>query len=84
MMIDLQIRGTFSYFRSRSLTLDEQARWDEYPVVFLTPDSDRWNPHATHYAEAEASMLDSGGNIDSRERNRTTIFDEADISVMYA
>jgi len=40
MMIDLQIRGTFSYFRSQSLTLDEQARWGEFPVVFLTPDSD--------------------------------------------
>ena len=25
MLIDLQIRGTLSYFRSRSLTLDEQA-----------------------------------------------------------
>ncbi len=29
-------------------------------------------------------MLDSGGNVVSRERNQTTIFDEADIGVMYA
>jgi len=64
--------------------LDEQTRWNEYPVVFLTPDIDRWNPHVTHYAEAKASMLDSGGNIVSPERNQTTIFDEADIGVMYA
>ncbi len=53
-------------------------------MVFLTPDSDRWNPHATHYAEAKAAMLDSGGNIVTRERAKTTIFDEVDISVMYA
>ena len=61
--IHLQLNGTFSYFPSRALTIEEQERWDEFPVIFLTPDSDAWDPHATHFAEAEAAMLDCDGEI---------------------
>jgi hypothetical protein len=32
MRIHLQLNGTFSYFPTRSLTLDEQLNWDDYPV----------------------------------------------------
>ncbi len=38
--IDLQLNGTFLYFPTRALTIEEQSQWDEYPVVFLTPDGD--------------------------------------------
>ena len=37
MRIHLQLNGTFSYFPTRSLTLDEQLNWDDYPVVYLIP-----------------------------------------------
>ena len=84
MRIHLQLNGTFSYFPTRALTVDEQERWDEYPVVYLTPDSDRWDPQATHYADAEAAMLDSGGDIVNRDTTMSTVFDDADIAEMYA
>jgi hypothetical protein len=48
MMIHLQLTGTFSYFPTRLLTLDQQLNWDDYPVVYLTPDCDQWDPQTTH------------------------------------
>ncbi len=42
----LQLNGTFSYFVTRSLTLEEQENWENYHVAYLTPDSDQWDPHA--------------------------------------
>ena len=84
MRIHLQLNGTFSYFPTRALTVDDQERWDEYPVVYLTPDSDQWDPEATHYADAEAAMLDSGGDIVNRDTTMSTVFDDADIAVMTA
>ena len=80
MRIHLQLNGTFSYFPTRSLTLDEQLNWDNYPVVYLTPDSDRWDPQAMHYADAEAAMIDNCGEVVDRERVKTTLFEAADIS----
>jgi hypothetical protein len=61
--IHLQLNGTFLYFVTRSLTLEEQENWESYPVVYLTPNSDQWDPHASHCAEAEAAMMDSSGEI---------------------
>ena len=84
MRIHLQLSGIFSYFPTRSLTQEEQMNWDDYPVVYLTPDSDRWDPQATHYADAEAAMIDNCGEIVDRERIKTTIFEEADIGEMLA
>ena len=37
--------------------------WDNYPIVFITPDGDAWDPNAEHYAEQEAAMLNSKGMI---------------------
>ena len=42
--IHLQLNGTFSYFVTQSLTLEEQENWESYPVVYLTPNSDQWDP----------------------------------------
>ena len=83
MRIHLQLNGTFSYFPTRSLTLDEQLNWDDYPVVYLTPDSTQWDPHATHYADAEAAMIDNCGDIVDWSTTRKILFDEADIATMY-
>jgi len=66
--IHLQLNGTFLYFVTRSITLEEQENWEKYPVVYLTPDSDQWDPHASHFAEAEAAMMDSSGEIVRRRK----------------
>ena len=84
MKIHLQLNGTFSYFPTRPLTLEEQETWDEFPVVYLTPDSDRWDPQSTHYGDAESSMLDNSGQLVDCDWTNLTIFDPADISGMQA
>jgi len=84
MRIHLQLNGTFSYFPTCPLTLVEQETWDDFPVVYLTPDSDRWDPQATHYGDAESSMLDNSGELVDCDWKNLTIFDTADISGMQA
>jgi len=84
--IHLQLHGTFSYFATRALNDEEMANWENYPVVNLTPNSDNWDPHSLHFADAEASMMDCNGEIvDQRKRNRT-IFEEveAEVSELYS
>ena len=68
MRIHMQLSGTFSYFPTRKLTAHEEEHCDDYPIVYLTPDSDQWDPHASHYAEAEAAMIDHEGDISQRGR----------------
>jgi hypothetical protein len=82
--IHLQLNGTFLYFASRLLTLEEQENWENYPVIYLTPDSDQWDDHATHFADAEAAMLDYNGEIATTNKRSCDLFEEADISVLYA
>ena len=53
-------------------------------MVYLTPDRDRWDPQATHYGDAEYSMLDNSGQLVDCDWKNLTIFDEADISGMKA
>ena len=33
MRIHLQLNGTFSYFPTQPLTLEEQEDWDDFPIV---------------------------------------------------
>ena len=64
--------------------MEEQENWDAFPIVYLTPDGDRWDPQATHFADAEASMLDNSGELVDCVRANWTIFDTADICEMQA
>ena len=48
------------------------------------PYGDQWDPQATHYADAEASMLDNSGELVDCEKVNWTIFDTADNSEMQA
>ena len=82
--IHLQLNGTFSYFASRSLTLEDQESWENYPVIYLTPDSDQWDPHAAHFSDAEAAMLDYNREIVTTNKPSRDMFEEVDISVVYA
>ena len=67
MRIHLSLNEIVSYFRTRRLTSEEIDNWDNYPIVFITPDGDAWGPNAEHYAEQEAAMLNSEGMIIERE-----------------
>lgn len=79
--IHLQLNGTFSYFATRALNDDEIADWENYPVIHLTPDSNSWDPHSLQFADAEAAMMDSSGEIvGSRIRDRN-LFNEVDVGV---
>ncbi len=53
-------------------------------MVYLTPDGDSWDPQATHYGDAEYSMLDNSGQLVNCDWTNLTIFDEADNSGMKA
>ena len=58
--------------------------WDDYPILFITPDGNAWDPNAEHYAEQESVMLNSKGMIiERKERPPKHIFTEADIGMLY-
>lgn len=59
--IPLQLNGIFSFFHTRCPTEDEIGHCEN--IIFLTPDSESWDPYSSHYAENEASMLDWEGNM---------------------
>ena len=83
--IHLQLNGIFSYFSTRPLTVDEQMHWEDYDVVFLTPDGAMWDPHSLHFAEEEAAMVDADGAIVQRVPCPTHhLLTAADLSEMYA
>jgi hypothetical protein len=62
------------------------ANWENYPVVNLTPNSDNWDPHSLHFADAEASMMDCNGEIVDQRKPNCTIFEEveAEVSELYS
>ena len=64
--IHLQLNGIFSYFKTRPLTEMEQMHWEDYDIVFLTPDGAMWDPHSEHFAEEEAAMVDADGAMVQR------------------
>jgi hypothetical protein len=61
--IHLALNGIFAFFRTRALTLEEMENWENYPIVFITPDGNAWDPNTSHFAENEAAMLNSNGLI---------------------
>ncbi len=82
--IHLSLTGIFSSFPTRALTLKEIEDWENYPIVFITPDSVAWVPYASHYAENEAAMLDSNGLIvEHNTRPPQVLFTEADLCKLY-
>ena len=82
--IHLQLNETFLYFVTQLLTLEEQENWENYPGVYLMPNGDNWNPHVLHFAEAQAAMMDSSGEIVRQKKQNRTLFEETNISELYA
>ena len=61
----LQLFDIFSYFHSRLPTVTELH---EYDKVFITPDSNDWNPNCLSFEQNERSMLDYDGEMSHPER----------------
>ena len=70
--IPLRLNGTFSYFHSRIPTFDEVKFKDP---IFLTPDSDNWDPYAEHFASNEESMVDWEGNMAPKRHRKEHVLD---------
>ena len=61
MRIDLQLVGIFSVFKTRNLNDEEIAEPGGYDILYLTLDSDSWDPNYEAWAEQEDEMLDVDG-----------------------
>ena len=61
--IPFTLNGIFSVFESRSLNEDEIDNAENYQTVFLTPDSNVWDPYDQSYKENEDSNLDNRGRM---------------------
>ena len=58
--IPLGLNGIFSHFHTRKPIISEI---DTCEAIFLTPDSDNWDPYSDHYSRNEDAMVDWEGNV---------------------
>ena len=70
--IPLLLKGTFSYFETRKPDLNEINNSDP---IYITPDSDNWDPYSEHFSQNEASMLDDDGNIRNKRFRNDHVLD---------
>ena len=63
LIIPLKIEGIFSVFETRQLNATEIAETGEYDIVFISPDTDSWNPNCETWGDQEDFMLDQDGDI---------------------
>ena len=78
--IPLQLNGIFSFFHHRVPTPSELEGCDK---VFITPDSDSWNPHCESFARNEQSMMDFDGNIAASHRQTRYVMEPENIDEPY-
>ena len=75
--ITFTLDGTFSVFKSRSLTNEEINNVEDFDTVFLTPDSNKWDPYDKSYNHNEDSFLDHRGRmIPPSNYNKRTLVDD--------
>ncbi len=64
--------------------MEEMENWENYLIVFITPDGNAWDPNTSHFTENEAAMLDSIGLIIEQDtRPPQVLFTEADLGKLY-
>ncbi len=81
MCIHLKLNEIISFFLTQALALEEIKKLDTFPIVFLTPDGDAWNPYTSYYADKKEAMLDTNGLIDEHGiQPPHTLFSEAKLS----
>ncbi len=84
MRTHLQLQGIFSVFPTCLLSLEESENWENYPVVFITPNGNSWDLHSTHFVKEEAAMVDHFDVLVKRSMQpRSEIFDYVDVGELY-
>ena len=85
MRIHLKLQGIFSYFPTHPLSLEEQENWESYPIIFITPDGNSWDPHSSHFAEEEAATIDHYGIlVVQTARPSSLMFEHVDVGKLDA
>ena len=83
--IPFTLDGTFSVFKSYSLTNEEINNGEDFETVFLTPVSNKWDPYDNSYHHNEDSFLDHRGRlIPPSNHNKRTLIDDLDCSAVRA
>ena len=59
----LELDGTFSGLTTRALTDYELQHIEEFDHLWLTPDTDSWDPNVPDFEEREQSLMDVDGNV---------------------
>ena len=81
MHIHMELNGIFLYFLTLHLTLNKMEYWERYLVIYLSPDSDWWDPNSLDFSEQETAMLDADGYIVDRSPNeQLMIMDDVDVN----
>ena len=73
--IPLKLSGTFSYFYSQPPHVKDLQECDK---VFITPDSDNWNPHCEYLRKIRMQRLIFEGEIVKDKRNTNYTMDISD------
>ena len=61
--IPFTLDGTFLVFKSRSLTNEEINNVEDFETVFLTPESNKWDPYDKSYKHNEDSFMYHRGSM---------------------
>ena len=62
-LIDLHLSGVFSYFNTAKPTPEQLRSASEEQLVYVTPDTNDWNPDNPTYAEEEAHFISQDGTM---------------------
>lgn len=74
--IPLSLWGIFSYFPSRRPNDGDST---DSSSIFITPDSQSWNPHSDVYARNEERMLDWRGDIVEPKNRMPFLLEDEDV-----
>ena len=77
--IYLDLKGTFSSFKTRKPIDDELEHCDK---IFITPDSTLWDPYSSHFADNEEAMIDSDFAIVEHPNKKTYVLQDNDAEYM--
>ena len=59
----LQLTGVFSYFPTCELSGQGCENWEDYEVIFVTPDAATWDTNSEHFSQEGDGILDADDDI---------------------
>ena len=80
----LSLNGRFSAFKTRSASEKEIEEIENYQTIFITPDSNVWDPYNESYRINEDSLVDFRGDISRRSRGTKRSLLQVDVSAVNA